>query len=71
MASSTIAAILASPLGGVVSDIREWLEREQIEPAQFQAVVNAKGLGFEISFANDDDAARFHERFSSFDLMAA
>jgi hypothetical protein len=71
MASSTIATILASPLGGVVSDIREWLEREKIEPVHFQAVVNARGLGFEISFENDHDAVRFQQRFSSFGLVAA
>ena len=40
MASSTIASMLASPLGGVVTDIREWLESEKIEPVNFQAVVN-------------------------------
>jgi hypothetical protein len=71
MASSTIAAILASPLGGVVSDIREWLERENIEPVHFQTVVNATSLGFEISFANDNDAARFQQRFPSFGLIGA
>jgi hypothetical protein len=71
MASSTIASMLASPLGGVVTDIREWLESEKIEPVNFQAVVNATNLGFEISFANDHDAARFQQRFSSFGLVAA
>ena len=71
MASGTIAAFLASPLGGVVSDIREWLERESIEPVHFQTIVKGASLGFEISFANEHDAVRFQQRFPLFNLVAA
>ena len=71
MASSTIAAFLASPLGGAVADIREWLERESIEPMHFQTVVNGTRLGFEIRFANEHDAVRFQQRFPSFGLVTA
>jgi hypothetical protein len=70
MASSTIAAFLASPLGGVVSDIREWLERENIEPVHFQTIINGARLGFEISFAHEHDAVLFRQRFPSFGLVA-
>jgi hypothetical protein len=62
-----------SPLASrrVVSDIREWLERENIEPSHFQTIVNATSLGFEISFTNERDAVRFRQRFPSFELVGA
>jgi hypothetical protein len=72
MASSSIAAIPAgSPLGGVVSDIRDWLESENIEPVHFRAVVKATSLEFEISFADEHEAARFRRRFPSFEQVVA
>ena len=53
------------PFTETMKDIRIWLDREQIQPAEFKAVVGRTGLGFEISFNDKSEAQRFQERFAS------
>jgi len=54
-----------APLGKAMNDIRVWLDSERIQPVEFKMVVNSAVLGFEISFRNEQDAARFEEQFAS------
>jgi hypothetical protein len=53
------------PLAKTMKDIRIWLDSERIEPVQFKTVVGRAGLGFEISFSQENQAERFQERFAS------
>jgi hypothetical protein len=57
--------IRAENLGKTVNDIRTWLDAEKIEPVDFRTVVSHAGIGFEISFRNEQEAERFQERFAS------
>jgi len=52
-----------TPLDSTMKEIRVWLDRERIEPAMFKTVVRSGGLGFEISFKSEHDAARFQRQF--------
>jgi|HubBroStandDraft_6_1064221.scaffolds.fasta_scaffold1621366_1 hypothetical protein len=52
-------------LGSTMSEIRTWLDREQIQPAAFKTVVSRAGLGFEIEFNDERAAQRFQEQFPS------
>jgi hypothetical protein len=69
--STAIACPQGTPLAAIVTDIREWLEHESIEPLHFRTVINATSLGFEIGFTNEEDAERFRRRFSSFEPVYA
>jgi hypothetical protein len=52
-------------LGSTITEIREWLDDEKIEPVDFKTLVGAMGIGFEISFKTEGEAERFQERFSA------
>ena len=54
-----------APLVKTMREIRIWLDSERIEPVHFKTVVGRGGLGFEISFRDEDEAGRFQERFAS------
>lgn len=60
-----LAGLPSTPFGGVITELRNWLDSEKIQPTNFRTVVGEAGLGFEITFQNADDADRFLERFSS------
>jgi hypothetical protein len=55
----------STPSANAINEIRTWLDREKIEPVEFKTVVGRAGFGFEISFKNEEEAARFQERFAS------
>jgi hypothetical protein len=46
--------------------MHSWLAEQQIKPLQFTVVVGEGGLGFEISFLEEQEADRFVRRFRSF-----
>jgi hypothetical protein len=50
-------------LASTMIEIRTWLDREKIEPVALKAVVGSAGLGFEISFKSEQEAARFQREF--------
>ena len=51
--------------GGTMHEIRSWLDERHIQPASFLPVANAQsGVGFEISFNNEDEAVSFRAGFS-------
>jgi hypothetical protein len=62
---ATPTVIRAQNLGKTMNDIRTWLDAEKIEPIVFKTVVCRAGIGFEISFQNEQEAARFQERFAT------
>jgi hypothetical protein len=50
---------------GIMSEIRSWLDRRQIEPVSFKPVADAeKGVGFEIAFNSEDEANLFLHEFA-------
>jgi hypothetical protein len=50
--------------GGIMRDIRSWLDHRKIEPISFKPVANAeKGVGFEIAFNSEDEANLFQHEF--------
>jgi hypothetical protein len=51
------------PPSSTMSEIRTWLDSEQIQPTAFKTVVSRAGLGFEIQFNDEREAERFQERF--------
>ena len=59
------AGLPSNPLGRAVGDMRAWLDAEDIQPSNFRTVVGEGGLGFEISFREENEADRFVERFRS------
>jgi hypothetical protein len=67
MALRTIRAdaLVSTPLGSAMKDIRIWLDCEKIQPVQFRTVVGRAGVGFEISFRDRNEAKRFERRFAS------
>jgi hypothetical protein len=68
MALSSSVAIRAenqtnTTLGSTMNEIRTWLNREKIEPAEFKTIVGSAGLGFVISFKSEQEADRFQRQF--------
>ncbi len=49
--------------GDTMNEIRSWLDSRHIHPASF-APVSDSGVGFEISFNDEDEARLFRARFS-------
>jgi hypothetical protein len=52
-------------LDRTMTEIRTWLDSEHVEPVQFKTVVGRAGLGFEISFRCEREAARFLKQFAA------
>jgi hypothetical protein len=50
-------------LGMIMSDIRTWLDSNKIQPVDFKPTVGADGIGFDISFHTQEEAARFISEF--------
>jgi hypothetical protein len=50
--------------GDTMNEIRSWLDHCKIHPASFNPVAPANsGVGFEISFNNEDEARLFEHAF--------
>jgi hypothetical protein len=50
--------------GGIMSEIRAWLDHWKIEPVSFRPVAKAdSGVGFEIAFNSEDQAHLFEREF--------
>jgi hypothetical protein len=51
-------------LGATVSKIRKWLDKQKIEPARWEAMVDAKGFTVMIAFHRDDESQLSRQQFA-------
>jgi hypothetical protein len=51
-------------LGGTMSKMRIWLDKQKIQPARWEAMVDAKGFTVTIAFHRDDESELFRQQFA-------
>jgi hypothetical protein len=59
-----VVFIEKTPDGSMMNEIRAWLDHRKIQPVLFRAADH--GVGFELTFNNDDEAALFELEFPRF-----
>ncbi len=51
-------------LGATMSKMRIWLDKQKIQPARWDAMVDAKGFTVTIAFHRDDESQLFRQQFA-------
>ena len=51
-------------LGATMSKMRIWLDKQKIQPARWEAMVDAKGFTVTIAFHRDDESELFRRQFA-------
>jgi outer membrane lipoprotein-sorting protein len=52
-----------TPLGATMNKMRIWLDSQKIQPARWEAMVDAKGFTITIAFQRDDEGELFRQQF--------
>jgi hypothetical protein len=51
-------------LGATMGKMRIWLDKQKIQPARWEAMVDAKGFTVTIAFHRDDESQLFRQQFA-------
>jgi hypothetical protein len=51
-------------LGATMNQMRTWLDKQKIQPAHWEAIVDARGFTVTIAFHRDDESELFRRQFA-------
>jgi hypothetical protein len=51
-------------LGATMNRMRTWLDKQKIQPARWEAVIDAQGFTVMVAFNRDDESELFRRQFA-------
>ena len=51
-------------LGATMNRMRTWLDKQKIQPARWEAMIDAQGFTVMVAFNRDDESELFRQRFA-------